>query len=174
MSKHNIVTLIDVDKKKIERINNKRAPIEDHSADGYWKWSDLNLTGMVGGADSDKILSASDYIIIAVPTNLCKNTQRLDLHIIDSVLMKAYSLNNNALFIIKSTVPIGYTDYICKRLHTSNVVFSPEFSRESKSLYDTFFPSRIIVSYNNNNNIEKVQKFIEELKVFDKKIIICI
>ena len=149
LSQHNQVTAVDVIPEKVDMINNRRSPIQDDYIEKYLAEKDLNLTATLDGAAAYK---DADYVIIAAPTNYDPLRNFFDTHHIEDVINLVLSVNPNAVMVIKSTIPVGYCrslylKYAQKGVKQFNLLFSPEFLRESKALYDNLYPSRIIVGY---------------------------
>lgn len=142
LAQHNEVIALDIDKEKVDMLNNKKSPITDKDIEEYLATRDLNLTATI---DEQIAYNQSEYIIISTPTNYNPETKTFDTTTIESTIQKILSINPKAIIIIKSTIPIGYTAKICKLFGTNNIIFSPEFLREGKALYDNLYPSRIIV-----------------------------
>ena len=149
LSQHNQVTAVDVIPEKVDMINNRRSPIQDDYIEKYLAEKELNLTATLDGAAAYK---DADYVIIAAPTNYDPLRNFFDTHHIEDVINLVLSVNPNAVMVIKSTIPVGYCrslylKYAQKGVKQFNLLFSPEFLRESKALYDNLYPSRIIVGY---------------------------
>ena len=149
LSQHNQVTAVDVIPEKVDMINNRRSPIQDDYIEKYLAEKELNLTATLDGAAAYK---DADYVIIAAPTNYDPLRNFFDTHHIEDVINLVLSVNPNAVMVIKSTIPVGYcrslyVKYAQKGVKQFNLLFSPEFLRESKALYDNLYPSRIIVGY---------------------------
>ena len=149
LSQHNQVTAVDVIPEKVDMINNRRSPIQDDYIEKYLAEKDLNLTATLDGAAAYK---DADYVVIAAPTNYDPLRNFFDTHHIEDVINLVLSVNPNAVMVIKSTIPVGYcrslyVKYAQKGVKQFNLLFSPEFLRESKALYDNLYPSRIIVGY---------------------------
>lgn len=142
LAQHNEVTAVDIFQEKVDMINNKISPIVDHEIQEYLKEKELNLTATVNGADAYK---DAQYIIIATPTNYDTELNYFDTSSIEAVIDTVIQVNKNATMVIKSTVPVGYTKKIREKYKIDNIIFSPEFLREGKALYDNLYPSRIIV-----------------------------
>jgi len=163
LSQNNSVTLLDIDKSKVDLINSKKSPIAEKMIESYLTDRKLDL---IATNDSSSAFLDKDFIIIATPTNFNRNKNKFDISIVDSVIKQAHLVNQKATIIIKSTVPIGYTDAISKELDTSNIIFSPEFLREGRSLEDNLYPSRIIIGQSS----ERARKFLNLLtEAADKK-----
>lgn len=148
LAQYNHVTAVDIVPEKAELINNKKSPIKDSFIEEYLKNKPLDLTATTDGESAYK---NADYIVIAAPTNYDSKKNYFDTSSVETVIELALKVNPDAVIIIKSTVPVGYTASVCKKYNTENILFSPEFLRESKALYDNLYPSRIIVSANSNN-----------------------
>lgn len=143
LAQHHTVYTVDIVSEKIEKINNRISPIQDAYIEKYLLEKELNLTATLNGEEAYK---DAEYIIIAVPTNYDSKKNFFDCSAVESVIEKILNINSKAMMIIKSTVPVGYTKMLRNKYHTKNIIFSPEFLRESKALYDNLYPSRIIVS----------------------------
>lgn len=148
LSQHNQVTAVDVTMEKVNSINQRKSPIQDSYISKYLAEKELNLTATLDGA---KAYSDADFVIIAAPTNYDPVKNYFDTKHIEEVITLVKSVNPNAIMVIKSTIPVGYTEYIRKKMNTENIIFSPEFLRESKALYDNLYPSRIIVGRPEND-----------------------
>lgn len=143
LSQYNDVIAVDLIEEKVEKINKKISPIKDEYIEKYLKEKDLKLTATTNGK---KAYKDADFVIIAAPTNYDSNKNFFDCSAVESVIEMVLSVNKNAMIVIKSTIPVGYTENVRKRYNSKNIIFSPEFLRESKALYDNLYPSRIIVS----------------------------
>ena len=143
LSQHNHVTAVDIVEKKVEMINRRESPIQDEYIEKYLKEKDLDLKAT---KDGEKAYRDADFVIIAAPTNYDSNRNFFDCSTVESVISLVLKTNPKATMVIKSTIPVGYTASVRKKFGTSNIIFSPEFLRESKALYDNLYPSRIIVS----------------------------
>ena len=148
LSQHNQVTAVDVIPEKVNSIKQRKSPIQDSYISKYLAEKELNLTATLDGA---KAYSDADFVIIAAPTNYDPVKNYFDTKHIEEVITLVKSVNPNAIMVIKSTIPVGYTEYIRKKMNTENIIFSPEFLRESKALYDNLYPSRIIVGRPEND-----------------------
>ena len=148
LSQHNQVTAVDVIPEKVNYINQRKSPIQDSYISKYLAEKELNLTATLDGT---KAYSDADFVIIAAPTNYDPVKNYFDTKHIEEVITLVKSVNPNAIMVIKSTIPVGYTEYIRKKMNTENIIFSPEFLRESKALYDNLYPSRIIVGRPEND-----------------------
>lgn len=142
LSQHHKVTAVDVISEKVDLINQRKSPIQDDYIEKYLAEKDLNLTATTDGA---KAYSDADFVVIAAPTNYDPVKNYFDTSHVEEVIELVKSVNPNAIMVIKSTIPVGYTEMIRKKMDTDNIIFSPEFLRESKALYDNLYPSRIIV-----------------------------
>ena len=142
LAQHHQVTAVDVIPEKVDLINQRKSPIQDEYIEKYLAEKDLNLTATLDGA---KAYSDADFVVIAAPTNYDSVKNYFDTSHVEEVIELVMSVNPHAIMVIKSTIPVGYTESIRKKLNTENVIFSPEFLRESKALYDNLYPSRIIV-----------------------------
>ena len=142
LAQHHQVTAVDVIPEKVDLINQRKSPIQDEYIEKYLSEKDLNLTATLDGA---KAYGDADFVVIAAPTNYDPVKNYFDTSHVEEVIELVMSVNPKAIMVIKSTIPVGYTGSVRKKLHTENVIFSPEFLRESKALYDNLYPSRIIV-----------------------------
>ncbi len=153
LAQHNQVTAVDIIPEKVDLINNKKSPIQDDYIEKYLAEKDLNLRATLDGEAAYK---DADYVIIAAPTNYDSQRNYFDTSAVEAVIELVLKVNPQAIMVIKSTIPVGYTESVRKKYHTGNIIFSPEFLRESKALYDNLYPSRIIVSTDQND--EKLKK----------------
>ena len=142
LSQHHQVTAVDVIPEKVDLINLRKSPIQDEYIEKYLAEKELNLTATLDGA---KAYADADFVIIAAPTNYDPVKNYFDTSHVEEVIELVKKVNPHAIMVIKSTIPVGYTESVRKKLGTENVIFSPEFLRESKALYDNLYPSRIIV-----------------------------
>lgn len=142
LSQNNEVVAIDIIPERVDMINNRISPIQDDYIEKYFAEKELNLTATL---DEEEAYSGADYVIVAAPTNYDAKTQNFDTSAVENVISLVMKYNPDATMVIKSTIPVGYTAYIREKFHTKNIIFSPEFLRESKALYDNLYPSRIIV-----------------------------
>ena len=142
LSQHHQVTAVDVIPEKVDLINQRKSPIQDEYIEKYLAEKELNLTATLDGA---KAYSDADFVVIAAPTNYDPVKNYFDTSHVEEVIDLVLKVNPNAVMVIKSTIPVGYTEMIRKKMNSDNIIFSPEFLRESKALYDNLYPSRIIV-----------------------------
>ena len=143
LAQHNHVTAVDILPEKIDLINRRKSPIQDDYIEKYLAEKELDLTATLDGAAAYR---DADYVIIAAPTNYDSTMNYFDTSAVEAVIELVLSVNPDAVMVIKSTIPVGYTESVRQKYHTANIIFSPEFLRESKALYDNLYPSRIIVS----------------------------
>ena len=143
LSQHNHVTAVDIIPEKVDLINNRKSPIQDDYIEMYLAEKDLDLTATLDGEEAYK---SADFVVIAAPTNYDSKRNFFDCSAVEAVIELVLKVNPDATMIIKSTIPVGYTASVRKKYNTKNIIFSPEFLRESKALYDNLYPSRIIVS----------------------------
>ena len=156
MAQHNDVTILDIDTEKVAKINNKISPIIDEKIDLFFSKKLLSLTATT---DNYSAYQSASYIIVATPTNFDNDTESFDTSSVDNVVEDALKLNPDALVVIKSTIPVGYTQLLQEKFNTTRIIFSPEFLREGHALEDNLYPSRIIVS----NESNKSKKFADLL-----------
>lgn len=143
LSQHHEVTAVDVIREKVDMINNRKSPIEDEYIEKFFLEKELKLTATL---DAECAYKDADFIVIATPTNYDSHKNFFDTSAVEAVIELVLKVNPEAVMVIKSTIPVGYTVSVRKKYNTSNIIFSPEFLRESKALYDNLYPSRIIVS----------------------------
>lgn len=143
LSQHNHVVAVDIIPEKVDMINNKKSPIQDDYIEKYLAEKELDLTATLDGAAAYK---DADFVIIAAPTNYDSKKNFFDCSAVEAVIELVLKTNPEAMMIIKSTIPVGYTKQVREKYNTKNIILSPEFLRESKALYDNLYPSRIIVS----------------------------
>lgn len=155
LAQHNHVTAVDIIPEKVELINNRKSPIQDEYIEKYLSEKDLDLTATL---NSEQAYKNADFVIIAVPTNYDSQKNFFDCSAVESVIELVLKANPEAVMVIKSTIPVGYTASVRKKYHTENILFSPEFLRESKALYDNLYPSRIVVSCDEKSR-EKAETF---------------
>lgn len=162
LAQNNEVTAVDLVKEKVDLINNKKSPIIDKEIQEYLSTKNLNLHATTDGATAYK---DADFVIISTPTNYDPDKNYFDTSSIESVIKVVKEVNPETTIVIKSTIPVGYTEKIRKDLGFENLLFSPEFLREGHALYDNLYPSRIIVSYPKDSNLKsKAETFAELLK----------
>ena len=142
LSQHHKVMAVDIVPEKVELINNKKSPIQDEYIEKYLAEKELNLTATL---DAKEAYSDADFVVIAAPTNYDSKKNFFDTSAVEAVIALVMQYNPNAIMVIKSTIPVGYTKSIREKTGSKNIIFSPEFLRESKALYDNLYPSRIIV-----------------------------
>ena len=142
LAQHNKVYAVDIVPEKVELINSKKSPVQDEYIEKYLAEKELDLTATL---DAESAYSTADFVVIAAPTNYDSVTQHFNTTAVENVIELVMKANPNAIMVIKSTVPVGYTASVRERYNCKNITFSPEFLRESKALYDNLFPSRIIV-----------------------------
>lgn len=142
LAQHNEVKAVDIIPEKVELINNKKSPIQDDYIEKYLAEKDLNL---VATLDAEMAYKDAEFVIIAAPTNYDSKKNFFDTSAVETVIKLVMQYNPNAIMVIKSTIPVGYTKSIREKTGSKNIIFSPEFLRESKALYDNLYPSRIIV-----------------------------
>lgn len=155
LSQHNHVTAVDIIPEKVELINNRKSPIQDDYIEMYLAEKDLNLTATLDGEEAYR---NADFVVIAAPTNYDSKQNFFDCSAVEAVIELVLKVNPDATMIIKSTIPVGYTASVREKYNTKNIIFSPEFLRESKALYDNLYPSRIIVSCD-EDSAEKAHTF---------------
>lgn len=158
LAQHNKVTAVDIIPEKVERINNRKSPIQDDYIEKYLAEKELDLTATLDGEGAYK---NADFVIIAAPTNYDPKQNFFDCSAVEAVIELVLKVNPNAIIVIKSTIPVGYTKSVREKYNTENIIFSPEFLRESKALYDNLYPSRIIVGtdVNNDNLVKAAHRF---------------
>ena len=142
LSQHHQVTAVDIIPEKVEMINNKKSPIQDDYIEKYLAEKELNLRATL---DAKEAYSDADFVVIAAPTNYDSKKNFFDTSAVEAVIKLVIEYNPEAIMVIKSTIPVGYTASVREKFHCDNIIFSPEFLRESKALYDNLYPSRIIV-----------------------------
>ncbi len=142
LAQHNHVTAVDIIQEKVELINNKKAPIQDEYIEKYLAEKELDLIATI---DAKRAYSDADFVVIAAPTNYDSKKNFFDTSAVEAVIKLVMEYNPDAIMVIKSTIPVGYTSSIREKTGSKNIIFSPEFLRESKALYDNLYPSRIIV-----------------------------
>ncbi|WP_291255419.1 nucleotide sugar dehydrogenase, partial [Fusobacterium sp.] len=148
LSQHHKVTAVDIIPEKVEMINNRKSPIQDDYIEEYLAIKELDLVATLDGESAYK---DAEFVVIAAPTNYDSKTNYFDTSAVENVIETVLRVNPNVIMVIKSTIPVGYTESVRKKYNTKNIIFSPEFLRESKALYDNLYPSRIIVSTDKND-----------------------
>ena len=160
LAQNNQVTATDIIPEKINLINNRKSPIQDDYIEKYLSEKNLNLKATLDGALAYK---DAEFVIIAAPTNYDSKKNFFDTSAVESVIELVLKVNPEAIIVIKSTIPVGYTESVRKKYNTDKIIFSPEFLRESKALYDNLYPSRIIVSCDKKSR-DKAEIFANLLK----------
>ena len=160
LAQHNHVTAVDIIPEKVDLINNRKSPIQDDYIERYLAEKELDLTATLDGEEAYK---NADFIVIAAPTNYDSKKNFFDCSAVEAVIELVLKVNPDATMIIKSTIPVGYTASVREKYNTKNIIFSPEFLRESKALYDNLYPSRIIVSCDEESR-EKAEIFAQLLQ----------
>jgi len=163
LSQHHKVFAVDVVPEKIDLVNNRKSPIQDDYIEKYLAEKELDLTATL---NAEEAYSNADFVVIAAPTNYDSTTQHFDTSAVEAVIKLVMEYNPNAIMVIKSTIPVGYTKSIREKTGSNNIIFSPEFLRESKALYDNLYPSRIIVGTDTEDEqlTEKAHIFAELLQ----------
>lgn len=158
LAQHNHVTAVDIIPEKVDLINKKKSPIQDDYIEKYLAEKELDLTATLDGEEAYR---NADFVVIAAPTNYDSKKNYFDTSAVEAVIELVLKVNPDAIMVIKSTIPVGYTESVRARYHTDKIIFSPEFLRESKALYDNLYPSRIIVSTDKENAalVEASHKF---------------
>lgn len=160
LAQHNHVTAVDIIPEKVELINNKKSPIQDDYIEKYLAEKELDLTATLDGETAYK---DAEFVIIAAPTNYDSKNNFFDTSAVEAVIELVMKVNPEAIMVIKSTIPVGYTKSVREKYSTDKIIFSPEFLRESKALYDNLYPSRIIVSCDDDTR-EKAELFAKLLQ----------
>lgn len=148
LAQNNKVTAVDIIPEKVDMINNKKSPIQDEYIEKYLAEKELDLTATL---DAEMAYKDADFVVIAVPTNYDSQKNFFNTSAVEAVIQLVIKYNPDAVMIIKSTIPVGFTASVREKYHCDNIIFSPEFLRESKALYDNLYPSRIIVGTNIEN-----------------------
>ena len=163
LAQHNEVTAVDIIEEKVNLINNRKSPIQDDYIEEYLANRDLNLTATL---DAEAAYKEAAFVVIAAPTNYDPKKNFFDTSAVENVIELVIKNNPDAIMVIKSTVPVGYTASVREKYHCDNIIFSPEFLRESKALYDNLYPSRIIVGTDVDNArlVKAANTFVELLK----------
>lgn len=152
LSQFNRVIAVDTNQHKVDMVNKRISPITDEYIEKYFKEKNLNLTATI---DRIKAVKDAEYVVIATPTNYDAEKNFFDTYVVESVLDLVFQHNSSAIVVIKSTIPVGYTESVKAKYKTKSILFSPEFLRESRALYDNLYPSRIIVSIDENDEKTK-------------------
>ena len=152
LAQHNHVTAVDIIPEKVDLINRRKSPIQDEYIEKYLAEKDLDLTATL---DGESAYRNADYVVIAAPTNYDSKKNYFDTSAVEAVIQQVLKVNPDAIMVIKSTIPVGYTASVREKYHTQNILFSPEFLRESKALYDNLYPSRIIVSTDGSQRLNE-------------------
>ena len=142
LAQHNTIKAVDIIPEKVELINNKKSPIQDDYIEKYLAEKELDLEATL---DAEYAYKDADFVVIAAPTNYDSKKNYFDTSAVEAVIKLVMQYNPNAIMVIKSTIPVGYTKHVREKMGSKNIIFSPEFLRESKALYDNLYPSRIIV-----------------------------
>ena len=168
LSQNHEVMAVDIIPEKVEKINKRISPIQDEFIEKYLKEKDLNLTATL---DAEAAYKDADFVVIAAPTNYDSKKNFFDTSAVEAVIKLVIKYNPDAIMVIKSTIPVGYTASIREKFHCDNIIFSPEFLRESKALYDNLYPSRIIVGTDiENARLVKVYNSLDYCKGLSKNI----
>ena len=163
LAQHNKVTAVDIIPEKVEMINSRRSPIQDEYIEKYLAEKELDLTATL---DAEAAYKDAEFVVIAAPTNYDSQRNYFDTSAVENVIETVLRVNPEAIMVIKSTIPVGYTESVRRKFNCENILFSPEFLRESKALYDNLYPSRIIVgTVKNDERLTKAaERFAELLK----------
>ena len=163
LAQHNTVEAVDIIPEKVEMINNRKSPIQDDYIEKYLAEKELDLTATL---DAESAYMDADFVVIAAPTNYDSKKNFFDTSAVEAVIELVLKVNPNAIMVIKSTIPVGYTKSVREKYNTKNIIFSPEFLRESKALYDNLYPSRIIVGTDMNDErlVKAAHTFAELLQ----------
>ena len=148
LSQHHEVMAVDIIQEKVDLINQRKSPIQDEYIEKYLAEKDLNLTATL---DAEAAYKDADFVVIAAPTNYDSKKNFFDTSAVEAVIKLVIQYNPDAIMVIKSTIPVGFTASVREKYHCDNIIFSPEFLRESKALYDNLYPSRIIVGTDVDN-----------------------
>ena len=160
LAQHNHVTAVDIIPEKVELINSKKSPIQDDYIEKYLAEKELDLTATTDGENAYK---DAEFVIIAAPTNYDSQKNYFDTSAVEAVIELVMKVNPNAIMVIKSTIPVGYTKSVREKFGSDNIIFSPEFLRESKALYDNLYPSRIIVGTDGSDRLNQAARTFAEL-----------
>lgn len=171
LSQHNSVTAVDIVPERVDMVNNKKSPIQDEYIEDYLANKSLDLRATL---DAEEGYKDADFVVIAAPTNYDSTKNFFDTSAVEDVIAKVMQYNPDAIMVIKSTIPVGYTESIRQKTGSENIIFAPEFLRESKALYDNLYPSRIIVGYKQGDKRleEKAHIFAELIRegAIDKEV----
>ena len=171
LSQHNSVTAVDIVPERVDMVNNKKSPIQDEYIEDYLANKSLDLRATL---DAEEGYKDADFVVIAAPTNYDSTKNFFDTSAVEDVIAKVMQYNPHAIMVIKSTIPVGYTESIRQKTGSENIIFAPEFLRESKALYDNLYPSRIIVGYKQGDKRleEKAHIFAELIRegAIDKEV----
>jgi len=169
LSQHNEVTILEINPQKVDLINKRISPIKDPDIEEYLRTKSLNLKATM---DKEEAYSEADYVIIATPTDFDPSKNSFDTTSVEQVIKETLRYNRKALIIIKSTVPIGFTERMKQHFRTDNIVFSPEFLRESKALHDNLYPSRIVIGERSERAREVANLFLQGARKKDVPILL--
>ena len=163
LAQHHEVIAVDIIEEKVNMINNRKSPIQDNEIEDFLSTKNLNLKATL---DAKSAYKNAEFVVIAAPTNYDSKKNFFDTSAVENVIELVMSVNKDAIMVIKSTIPVGYTQSVREKYHTENIIFSPEFLRESKALYDNLYPSRIIVGTDMDNPylVEKAKEFASLLQ----------
>ncbi len=163
LAQHHQVTAVDIIPEKVDLINNKKSPIQDNEIEDFLAHKELNLTATL---EAEKAYKDAEYVIIAAPTNYDSKRDFFDTSAVEQVIETVLKVNPNAVMVIKSTIPVGYTESVRQKYQSNNIIFSPEFLRESRALFDNLYPSRIIVGTDKSDAVltEKAEIFAHLLQ----------
>lgn len=153
LAQHNHVVAVDIIPEKVEMINNRKSPIQDDYIEKYLAEKELDLSATL---DGEVAYRDAEFVVIAAPTNYDSKKNYFDTSAVEAVIRLVMHVNPDAIMVIKSTIPVGYTANIREKTGSENIIFSPEFLRESKALYDNLYPSRIIVSTDGSERLNAV------------------
>lgn len=171
LAQHNSVTAVDIVPERVDMVNNKKSPIQDEYIEDYLANKSLDLRATL---DTEEGYKDADFVVIAAPTNYDSTKNFFDTSAVEDVISKVMQYNSHAIMVIKSTIPVGYTESIRQKTGSENIIFAPEFLRESKALYDNLYPSRIIVGYKQGDKRleEKAHIFAELIRegAIDKEV----
>ena len=160
LAQYNHVVAVDIIPEKVEMINNRRSPIQDEYIEKYLAEKELDLSATL---DCEAAYKDAEFVVIAAPTNYDSKKNYFDTSAVETVIKLVMQVNPDAIMVIKSTIPVGYTANIREKMGSENIIFSPEFLRESKALYDNLYPSRIIVSTDGSERLNAAVKAFAEL-----------